>query len=163
MYRKIQTIVRVSILITLFSVTSYGQVDYSANINIDGEIISIQSESILQKAKTLVESSKESKKQNLTKSEIKKLAKEYKLLTETNTNPHLSFLDGDISHWYEQKLSERRYRLEFSARQIVLAEADKSGIVIEDQGKLSWAAQQIMANLLKAQSQIRKEQKTKEK
>ena len=163
MTSKIQMILLISISTALFCVSSYAQVDYSVDIDMDGEIISIQSKSILQKAKILVESSKESKKQNLTKSKIKKLAIEYKLLTETDTNPHLSFLGGDISYWYEQKLSERRYRLEFSARQIVLEEADKSGIVIEDQGKLSWAAQQIIAKLLKAQAQIRKEQKAKKK
>ena len=72
----------------------------------------------------------------------------FKLSQETATNPHLSFVEGDKSHFCEQKLSEARYRLEFAARRIILDEADKQGVIILDQGKLSWASSQIMANLL---------------
>ena len=81
--------------------------------------------------------------------EIKRLADSYGLLNESELNPHLSFLDGDISYWYEQGLSLRRLNLEFSARKIVLDVADREGMIISDQGKLSWAVQSIMAKILK--------------
>ena len=86
--------------------------------------------------------------------EVKKLAEDFGLLKETRTNPHLSFLGGDIAFWHEQELSEDRLKLEFAARKIVLEAADKQGVVIDDQGKLSWAAQRIMADMLRARAAL---------
>lgn len=86
----------------------------------------------------------------LSEGDIRKLAETFGLMTETRTNPHLGFLDGDISYWAQQNLSVDRLKLEFGARRTVLEAADKQRIVIADQGKLSWAAQQIVADIQKA-------------
>ena len=91
-----------------------------------------------------------------TKSEIKKLAGEIGLLKEYETNPHLSFLDGDCAYWAEQGLSFKRLEIEFTARKIVLEAADKKGVIIPTQGDLSSAAQQIMGELLKYKLRLKK-------
>ncbi len=88
--------------------------------------------------------------------QIKQLAKDIGLLEETATNPHLSFLDGDISFWYKQGLSLDRLQLEFISRKAVLTAADRAGVVIGNQGELSWAAQQIMTNILEERAKMRK-------
>ena len=86
----------------------------------------------------------------LSRAEVRKLADAFGLLKETRTNPQLGFLDGDIAYWFEQHLSEDRLKLEFAARRAVLDAAEQQKIVIADQGKLSWAAQQVAADLQKA-------------
>ncbi len=149
-------------VVILFVVHSmaYPQMDYTANINMDGEEFSVKSEQIVKKTGEILAHNKKVKRAKLSKAKIKKIAKEYNLFEETETNPHLSFLDGDISYWYEQELSEKRYRLEFSARMMVLQASDESAVIIEDQGKLSWAAQQVIAKMLKAQADIKKKKLT---
>jgi len=87
--------------------------------------------------------------------QIKQLAKDVGLLKETATNPHLSFLDGDIEYWYEQGLNLDRLQLEFVARKAVLSAADRAGVVIDNQGELSWAAQQIITNILQERAKMR--------
>jgi len=86
--------------------------------------------------------------------DIRKLADSFGLLNETQVNPHLSFLGGDISYWHEQGVSLQRLNLEFAARKVVLTAADRDGVVISDQGQLSFAAQQIMAEMLERRSII---------
>lgn len=78
---------------------------------------------------------------------VENLAKEFRLRTAPQRNPHLAFRRGDLSYWCEEKLSETELRLEFAARRIVLDAADKSGAVIRDQGVLSWAAQRVMPDI----------------
>jgi hypothetical protein len=80
---------------------------------------------------------------------IRELARAIGLIKETDTNPHLSFLDGDIAYWSEQQLNWERLKLEFAARKAVLDAADKKHIFINDQGTLSCASQPIMAEVLK--------------
>lgn len=83
----------------------------------------------------------------LTKSEVRDLAKFYGLLTEWKMNPHLRFLEGDISYWYEQNLSEKALKKQFEARRIVLVRAEKSGLKYSTHGELSHAAEQILSTL----------------
>lgn len=84
----------------------------------------------------------------LSKQQIKELAQKIGLLQESKTNPHLSFLDGDIAYWSEQGLSLTQLRLQFLARKAVLDAAERAKVRIADQGKLSLASQEIMAQML---------------
>jgi hypothetical protein len=119
-------------------------------INMDGQRLPVSMGDIQQSVKAAQTSTPQGDTSGkLSKDQIKQLAKDVGLLTETKTNPHLSFLDGDIAYWEEQKLSLTRLRLEFAARKAVLDAADKAKVIIDDQGKLSWASQKIMANVLK--------------
>lgn len=97
-----------------------------------------------------VQLTSDSHNRKLTVSEVKELAVAYGLLTETPPNIHLCFLDGDIEFWAKQGLTENRYRLEFAARKAVLDAAQISGVVIKDHGTLASAAQQVMAETIKA-------------
>lgn len=84
----------------------------------------------------------------LTKLEVKSLASFYGLLQEWPMNPHLRFLDGDISYWAEQNLSEERLKAEFEARRQVLERAEANRQRIPTQGDLSARATQIVPLLL---------------
>jgi len=88
----------------------------------------------------------------VSKAIVDNLARYAGLFEETQNNPHLSFLPGDISYWYNAKRSLNRLKLEFAARKIVLEAADEVGAIINTQGDLSSAAQQIMAEVLKARA-----------
>jgi hypothetical protein len=90
---------------------------------------------------------------------VRSLAKNMGLLSETEVNPHLRFLGGDIAYWTEQVeagLSLKRLRLEFAARKAVLDAADRADVIIDDQGKLSFASQKIIARVLKEHRRIKK-------
>jgi hypothetical protein len=82
----------------------------------------------------------------LSKSEVRNLAKFYGLFTEWKVNPHLRFLEGDVSYWHEQGLSEIALKKQFESRRIVLSRAEKSGDKYPTQGDLSHAAEQILSN-----------------
>ena len=84
---------------------------------------------------------------NLTKSEVRDLVKFYGLFTEWKINPHLRFLEGDVSFWFEQGLSELALKKQFEARRIILNRAEKSGVKYSTQGDLSHAAEQILSTL----------------
>lgn len=136
---------------------SQNVIDYTRNINLDGQIISLSSEEIRYWAEGTIDIdviAEENTPKRLSKNEIRALANEFGLLNETGMNSHLSFLGGDISYWYEQKLSKNRLKLEFAARKAVLEAANEQGIVIDDQGKLSWAAQQIRADMIKEKKKL---------
>jgi hypothetical protein len=79
----------------------------------------------------------------LTKAEVRDLAKFYGLFTEWKVNPGLRFSDGDVSYWYEQGLSEEGLKWQFESRRIVLQRAEMTGEKIETQGDLSHKAQAI--------------------
>lgn len=83
----------------------------------------------------------------LTKDEVRNFAKYFGLLDPRRVNPHLHFLEGDISYWYEQKLSEEKLKAAFEARRIVLDRAEQAGERIATQGDLSHKAQQIQATI----------------
>jgi len=100
--------------------------------------------------------------QNLTKEEVRALAEAVGLLQETETNPHLAFLGGDIAYWSEQAISLDRLRMEFAARKAVLDAANRDKVIIDDQGKLSWAAQEIMAHVLKEKARQKQNKGNKE-
>jgi len=154
---------QIILLITIFSCSQESKInDDKLNSNVtkvsayvvkvDGSSIEFENQNFQSMAEKIVEDSKKEKNNvngDPNHNEIKEIAEEYGLMDETKTNPHLSFLDGDIAYWYEQGLSLERLRIEFGARKIVLDAAEKNNVIIGDQGKLSWAAQQIMANLLK--------------
>ena len=122
------------------------------SINIDGNTLPLTASVIKEAAHRPadVQLPSDSHNRKLTVSEVKELAVAYGLLTETPPNIHLGFLDGDIEYWVKQGLTENRYRLEFAARRAVLDAAQTAGVVIKDQGTLSWAAQQVMAETIKA-------------
>lgn len=86
-----------------------------------------------------------------TRDEVRELARSVGLLEATKTNPHLRFLEGDMSYWYEQELTLDELRLQFISRRMVLEAAEREHLVIDDQGKLSWAAQRVMADILRTQ------------
>ena len=79
--------------------------------------------------------------QRLTRTEVRRLAEFYGLTQRRKVNPHLRFLEGDISYWFEQRLSEDELKLEFESRRIILDRAEKSGEVISTQGDLSYLAE----------------------
>lgn len=116
-----------------------------ADLNIDGEYVSFEQEKITPVIKKMVVKEPKSR---LSEADIKRIAEEFHLQKETATNPHLIMMAGDIAHWYEQNLGENNLRLQFAARKVILDAAEGSSVVIKDQGVLSWAAQQIMRNLL---------------
>jgi hypothetical protein len=118
-------------------------------ITIDRQPVTVRVDDIQDSMKAVASFPKQPSGTKPTRDQIKALAKEIGLLDETRTNPHLSFLDGDIAYWYEQGLNLDRLSLEFSARKAVLKAADRDGVIIDDQGKLSWAAGQIMAEVLR--------------
>ena len=84
----------------------------------------------------------------ISKAKVRELAKDLGLMSEIKINPHLRFIGGDISYWYEQNLGFNELALQFIARKVILDAADAQKIVIKDQGELSWLAQQIMGNIL---------------
>ncbi len=86
------------------------------------------------------------------RAQIKDIAREFGLMESTRANPHLAFLDGDIAYWHEQELSPEQLRLRFAAIRAVLDAAEREHVIIDDQGKLSWAADQILADILKAKT-----------
>ena len=123
--------------------------NFAAVINIDGTDLEIQKSTIDEFASVKPLVSSDGK---ISRQKIREIAKAYGLFTEKKCNPHLSFLDGDISYWHEQNLSIERYKLEFASRAIVLKDAEVPCVTIKDQGTLSWAAQQIAAQLVKARN-----------
>ena len=138
----------------MFAPSAYAQrvADYTRTITIDTQALMVTATEIREVAKQARQTDspqKPSPQTKLSKGDVRRLATTFGLLTEMRTNPHLGFLDGDIAYWEEQNRSEDRLTLEFAARRIILDAADKQRLVIGDQGKLSWAAQQIMADLLK--------------
>src|SRR2546423_1539261 len=58
-------------------------------------------------------------------SDIDQLAREFLLFEETPTNSNLAFLSADIDYWCAQPIGERRLRLEFAARRMVLEAANQ--------------------------------------
>ncbi|MCK5056371.1 MAG: hypothetical protein KAT34_06940 [Candidatus Aminicenantes bacterium] len=113
-------------------------------INMDGYIVPVSSEDV-NRAKNLMRNSP-IKKGRLSSGNVKKLAKYYGLLEETATNPQLSFLGGDIAYWAKHGENMEKLNREFASRLAMLDAADRAGIVIADQGKLSWAAEQLIKN-----------------
>lgn len=127
-------------------------------ISIDRQVVTVKTSDIkglLEKA--MSRPAEQTGNTKPTRVQIKALAREIGLLDETRTNPHLSFLDGDIAYWYEQGLSLDHLTLQFVARKTVLDAADRDQVIIDDQGKLSWASQQIMAAILSQRTEMRKE------
>jgi hypothetical protein len=83
-----------------------------------------------------------------TRDEVRTLARDLGLMNEISPNIHLSFLDGDISYWTEQRLNKKRLTLEFIARKAVLDAASLNNIIIPTQGDLSYYSQQIIGKIL---------------
>jgi hypothetical protein len=83
----------------------------------------------------------------LTKSEVRELARFYNLFNDWKVNPHLRFRDGDISYWYEQKLSDESLKREFNSRRIVLERAETTREIIPSQGDLSHRAEELQAQM----------------
>ena len=88
-----------------------------------------------------------SKSQLLGRSQIKEIARAFKLMERRETNGHLRYNDGDISFWYEQDVSPEELAQQFGARKVVLDAAEKGGVHIEDQGTLSWIATRVISLL----------------
>ncbi|HXQ33890.1 MAG TPA: hypothetical protein VN843_07755, partial [Anaerolineales bacterium] len=86
---------------------------------------------------------------DLSKARVQELAKELGLLNKTTTNPSLAFTNDDIDYWYNRKLDESSLLLEFSARRLILEQADEQRIAIADRKVLDQAAQQVIPLLQK--------------
>jgi len=151
--KTVQLIIQATLFLFIFSSQSWSQPVSWGDLSIDGETIEFVKEKVIPVVKKTIVKNPKSR---LSEGGIKKVANEFQLLKETDFNPHLSLLGGDIAFWYEQKLSENRLRLEFAARKIILDAADESGVVIKDQGVLAWAAQQLMKNLLLQKKELKK-------
>lgn len=85
----------------------------------------------------------------LSKDKIKQIAKDFGLMEKTKTNPHLVFLDSDITYWHTQKLDESHLKLEFAARKILLEESERQNISIPDKKIFAEAAQKLVPFLQK--------------
>lgn len=121
-------------------------------INVDGSMLPIKKKDLAAAAET----SRQVRQLSQTPSKplsscaaIRSLAQGFGLLTETPPNIHLSFDTGDISFFCEQKWTGNKYKLEFAARRAVLDAANDSKVVIKDKGTLSWAAQEVMSEMIK--------------
>lgn len=122
-------------------------------INIDGNMLPVR-KSDFATAATIsrdVEPLTEAPSQPLSScASVRSLAQEFGLLSEAPPNIHLMFDDGDIGFFCKQAWSERKYKLEFAARRVVLDAARESKLIIKDKGTLSWAAQEVMSEMLRA-------------
>lgn len=83
------------------------------------------------------------------KARVQELAKEIGLLNKTSMNPNLAFTNEDIDYWYNRKLDESNLLLEFSARRLILDQADEQRIAIADRKVLDQAARQVIPLLQK--------------
>jgi hypothetical protein len=83
------------------------------------------------------------------KARVRELAKEFGLLNKTDMNPNLAFTNDDIDYWYNRKLDESGLALEFSARRLILEQADEQRIAIADRKVLDQAVQQVIPLLQK--------------
>jgi tetratricopeptide (TPR) repeat protein len=83
------------------------------------------------------------------KTRVQELAKEFGLLNKTAMNPNLAFTNDDIDYWYNRKLDESDLALQFSARRLILEQADEQRIAIADRKVLDQAAQQVIPLLQK--------------
>ncbi len=85
--------------------------------------------------------------EGLERAQIKNFAQAFKLLESRKINKHLRYNDGDISFWYEQDLSPDELIFQFAARKAILDAADRCGVIIDDQGKLSLVATRVISFL----------------
>lgn len=77
-------------------------IDYSKVIEIEGRRFVVRGEDVQDPIRRIL-AYPPIEEGRLTRAQIEKLAREFGLLDETETNPHLRFLDGDIAYWYEQE------------------------------------------------------------
>jgi hypothetical protein len=126
------------------------------DVEIKGKIITFNPQKVRVWVQKLI--SKDATRKNLSKEDIKRLAVQFELTKSTNTNPHLKYKEGDVSFWYkhhvEYGVNEDDLKLEFAARKAVLEAADDMKVIIDTQGDLSHAAQQIMADMLRAKEHL---------
>lgn len=126
------------------------------DVEIKGKIITFSPQKVRVWVQKLI--SKDTTKKKLSKDDIERLAVEFELTKSTRTNPHLKYKEGDISYWYKQHVkygvNEEDLKLEFAARKAVLEAADDKKVIIDTQGDLSHAAQQIMADMLREKENL---------
>jgi hypothetical protein len=72
--------------------------------------------------------------------QIAALAEQYGLFHSREANPHLTFDDGDIRYWSEQKRPAWELEMEFFSRRLVLDAAEGAGARIPSPGDLTKAA-----------------------
>lgn len=95
----------------------------------------------------------------LAKEEVNKLVRKYHLKEVTKTNPQLEFRTGDSSHWFEQEKPKYELELQFLSRWVVLLAADESKAKINEQGDLSYFANQVYRKLMDKAEQLWKNNK----
>src|SRR5205085_10116062 len=91
-------------------------------------------------------------KGKLSLSEIRDLAKKHHLTETPEHNEHLRFTDGDISYFAAQEMSQYELELEFLARRLVRAAAERSQLTIKDAGDWSFFAQSLRGEGLGAKA-----------
>ncbi len=132
--------------------------DYTREFDLGGELLQVPSEVIRTRSVIAVdfEHGQDQPLGDLPqnkmecKARVKQIARDLGMLEETETNPHLRYLDGDISYWCEQEgLSEKTLVRELATRRAVLDAADQQGLIIDDHGKLSHVAGQLAADFLR--------------
>jgi len=126
-----------------------GVLDHNHRIELGGKKIDVTQENIEELQRKISKPMRAHGAGALTRARVEKLAREFGLLEKTETNPHLAFLENDISYWHKQNLDENRLQLEFAARKLVLESADKQRVAISDKETLSLAARQIIPILQK--------------
>lgn len=92
---------------------------------------------------------KTSRSTDPSKARVQELAKEFGLFNKTAMNPHLAFTNDDIDYWSGRKINEATLILEFSARRLILEQADEQRIAIADRKVLAQAAQEVITLLQK--------------
>lgn len=143
--KAFQLILQTTFFLCFLSVFALAQPVSWDDLSIDGETVEFKKEKVTSVIKkTIIDKPRE----RLSEGEIRKIAEEFQLFNETEFNPHLALLSGDIAFWYEQRKNENAIRREFAARRIILDAAEESEVVIKDNGVLAWASQQIMRNLI---------------
>ena len=118
-------------------------------IRIGNEKIEVKPEVAERWRKRVSVSTKTPRNNELSKARVHELAKEFGLFNKTDMNPKLAFTNDDIDYWYNRKFGESGLVLEFSARRLILEQADEQRIAIGDRKVLDQAVQQVIPILQK--------------
>lgn len=86
----------------------------------------------------------------LTMAETRDLSEKVGLFREWRVNLHLTINAGDISFYYEQKMSAGRLEAQLRAKVLLLEEADRIGLKFSEPGDVSEHAKEIESRILDA-------------
>lgn len=145
MYRPFFVVLFVSFVVGSGNIYSQ-QGSYPKSIIFDGQELSVSLRHVRSVCKNVLRA-KSITKSPLTLEQVKELAEIYGLMEPPKINAHLKFSGGDISYWFEQKLSGKRINNEFAARKTAIIAATEHNVPIKDQGTLSWVANKLKSSI----------------